>query len=269
MSSLPAVEASAVDKPAKAAKPAARKRAAAPKTTTRTRKTAPKPAPVEVAEAAEAADVVEAAEVVEVAEVVDVAEVAEVADPAPTPLPVVPVKTKRHNLRAIAGFGFLLAVGVAAAAVFLTGRGDEAPAQESSDPAAVSADELSSFAGSQDAPVYWAGPLQARTLELTSADAGTFVRYLPSGTDVGGSSRTLTVATYPLNNAYATAARRAKATGMTSSPTRNGGLAVWSKAQPTSVYVAFRGVPSLIEVYAPQAKEARTLALSGRLRPVR
>ena len=56
---------------------------------------------------------------------------------------------------------------------------------------------------------------------------------------------------------------------MTSQPTRNDGLAVWSKARPTSVYVAFRGVPSLVEVYAPDAKEARTLALSGRIRTVR
>ena len=38
---------------------------------------------------------------------------------------------------------------------------------------------------------------------------------------------------------------------MTSQPTRNDGLAVWSRARPTSVYVAFRGVPSLVEVYSP------------------
>jgi hypothetical protein len=236
----PAVEASAVDKPAKAAKPAARKRAAAaPKTTPRTRATTPKPTPVEVLE------------------------------PVPAPLPPAAVKTPHHSLRAIAGFGFVLAAAVAAAAVLVVGRSDDAPLQDPGDPVAVTAEELASFAGSQGTPVYWAGPVRARTLELTSTDAGTFVRYLPAGATVGDSSRALTVATYPLRNAYGTAARRAKATGMTSSPTRNGGLAVWSKTQPTSVYVAFRGVPSLVEVYAPQAKEARTLALSGQLRPVR
>lgn len=39
--------------------------------------------------------------------------------------------------------------------------------------------------------------------------------------------------------------------------------------QPTSVYLAWRGVPSLVEVYAPTAAEARTVALLGRVRPVR
>jgi len=230
MTPQPAVEASGVDKPAKAAQPASRKRTAAPRTATpRTRTTASKP----------------------------------------TPLPAIAIKPPRRDLRAIAGFGLVLAAAVAAAAMFVVDRSADAPKQDSGGAAAVSAEELASFADGQAAPVYWAGPLRSRALELTRTDAGTFVRYLPAGTAVGGSSRALTVATYPLQNAYATAARRAKGAGMTSRPTRNGGLAVWSKALPTSVYVAFRGVPSLIEVYAPQAKEARTLALSARLRPVR
>lgn len=230
MTSQLAAEASAVDKPARATKPAARKRTAAATTTPRTRKTAPKP--------------------------------------TPTPLPGVASKKPRHNFGAIAGFGLVLAAAVAAAAMLVVDRSAATPAPDSGDAVAVSAAELASFAGSRTAPVYWAGPLPARTLELTRTDAGTFVRYLPAGTAVGGSSRALTIATYPHRDAYGTAARRAKAAGMSSSPIRNGGLAVWSKAQPTSVYVAFRDVPSLIEVYAPEAKEARTLALSGRLRPV-
>jgi hypothetical protein len=233
MTLQPAAEASAVDKPAK---PAARKRTAAARTTSpRTRKTEPTPV--------------------------------EIVEPIPTPLPAVAAKPPQRSLRAIAGFGLVLAA-VAAAALLVVGRDDETPAQDSGSAVAVSAKQLASFAGSLGAPVYWAGPLRSRTLELTRTDAGTFVRYLPAGIAVGGSSRALTVATYPMRAAYTTATRRAKGAGMTSSPTRNGGLAVWSKAQPTSVYVAFRGLPSLIEVYAPQAKEARTLALSGKLRPV-
>ena len=230
MTLQPAVEPPAVDKPAKA-KPAAPKRTAAPRTTTpRTRKTASK-------------------------------------QTTPAPLPAVAIKTPRRDLRAIAGFGLVLAAAVAAAAMLVDRSGD-APTQASVDPVAVSAEELASFAGTQAVPVYWAGALQGRSLELTRTDAGTFVRYLPAGTAVGGSSRALTIATYPLRDAYGTATLRAKGSGMTSSPTRSGGLSVWSKARPTSVYVAFRGVPALVEVYAPQAKEARTLALSSRLRPV-
>ena len=256
MTSHAAVEASAVDEPAKAAKPAARKQTAAPKATPRTRKTAPKPPPVEQTEP------------VEQAEVIEVVEMAEVVETSRAPLPALAVRAPRRNLRAIAGFGLVLAV-VATVAMLVVDRSADAPAQEAAGAVVVSAEELASFAGSQGASIYWAGPIRGRILELTRTNTGTFVRYLPAGIAVGGSSRALTIATYPLPDAYGTAAGRAKKAEMTSTRTANGGLAVWSKKQPTSVYVAFRGVPSLIEVYAPQANEARTLALSGRLRPVR
>jgi hypothetical protein len=229
MSSRSAVEAFVVDKPVKAAKPAARKRPAAARSTTpRPRKTVPKPQ-VEILE------------------------------------PDVTAKAPRHNLRAIAGFGFVLAVAVGA--LLVVDRGGNGPAAAADAPVAVSAGKLATLAGTQ--AVYWAGPQRSRTLELTRTDAATFVRYLPPGAAVGGSSRSLTIATYPLPNAYATAVRRAKGDAMASARTENGGLAVWSKAQPTSVYVAFRGVPSLVEVYAPQAGTARSFALSAQLRPVR
>lgn len=128
---------------------------------------------------------------------------------------------------------------------------------------------LASFAGSHDGPVFWVGPIASRKLELSTTSAGTFVRYLPLSASVGNSERAITVATYPLRNAYSTAAGRAKSPQMTSRETVGGGLAVWSRTRPTSVYVAFAGVPHLVEVYAPDADQARTLALSGRIRPVR
>jgi hypothetical protein len=235
MSLQPAAEASAVDKPAKTAKPAPRKRTAAARTTPpRTRK-APAP-PIDLVESASA------------------------------PPAVDPVKPRKHG-RAIAGFGLVLAAAVAA--VLLTvDRGSNASTADSDAAVAVSDAELASFARTHGAPVYWAGRLPSRTLELTRTAAGTFVRYLPDDVALGGSTRALTVATYPMRNAYATAASRGKGAGMISRTTGTGGLAVWSKAQPTSVYVAFRGVPSLVEIYAPVAAEARTIALSGRLRPV-
>lgn len=233
----PAAEASDVEKPAP------KRKAPARSATPRARKTAPKPTPADTAEPTPV-------EVVEQA-------------PASTP----PASDQRaHSRRAIVGFGLLLAA-VAAAAVFFVGRDDDAPAQSPGAARTVSVAQLASFARSHDTPVYWAGPIPARTLELTRTDTGVFVRYLPAATAAGGSTRALTIATYPMRAAYATATSRAKGTGMTSTRTRNGGVAVWSKSKPTSVYVAFRGVPSLIEVYAPKAKDARTLALSGRLRP--
>jgi len=161
---------------------------------------------------------------------------------------------------------FILAAGSTAAGfVFLPG-GDQA---EAGAPEAVSAATLTSFASSHDGPVYWAGPMAARKLELTSTSTGTFVRYLPLSASIGDSARAITVGTYPMRNAYATAVGRAKATQMTSRKAAGGGLAVWSTARPTSVYLAFPGVPHLIEVYAPNADQARTLALSGRIHPAR
>jgi hypothetical protein len=133
----------------------------------------------------------------------------------------------------------------------------------------ITSADLTSFASSHNGPVYWAGPIASRKLELTTTSAGTFVRYLPLAASVGNSERAITVATYPLQKAYATALARSKNPQMTSREAAAGGLAVWSRARPTSVYLAFPGVPQLIEVYAPSAAEARTLALSGRIRPVR
>ena len=132
-------------------------------------------------------------------------------------------------------------------------------------------------------PLRSSRPLRARTtapstgrarsphgqLEVTTTSVGTYVRYLPLNAPVGDSARAITVGTYPMRNAYATAVSRAKTPAMTSRETSGGGLVVWSQKLPTSVYVAFPGVPHLVEVYAPDADDARTLALSGHIRPVR
>jgi hypothetical protein len=159
----------------------------------------------------------------------------------------------------------ILAAGSTAAGFLFLRAGDPS---EAGAPAAVSAETLTAFASSHDGPVYWVGPMAARKLELTSTTAGTFVRYLPLSASIGDSERAITVGTYPMRNAYATAVGRAKTTQMTSREAAGGGLAVWSKTRPTSVYLAFPGVPHLVEVYAPDADQARTLALSGRIRPV-
>jgi hypothetical protein len=189
------------------------------------------------------------------------------AKPDPTPRQSAEAKPRKH-LRALAAFGVVLAVSVAASLLLLR-NGDDQPAPAASAAVGVSPVELAKRADELGAPVYWAGTLPSRTLELTASRTGSFVRYLPAGVPVGGEDRTLTIATYPMPDAYVTAAGRAKADGMTSSRTKNGGLAVWSTKQPTSVYVAWPGVPSLIEVYAPDAADAHATALSASLRPAR
>jgi hypothetical protein len=48
-----------------------------------------------------------------------------------------------------------------------------------------------------------------------------------------------------------------------------GGLAVYSRTQPNSVYVAFPRGNVQIEVYDPSAPRARRLARGGQVRPTR
>ena len=241
MSLLPAAEAEAVENPASTPKPAAVKKPAPRKRATPAGTTAPRkprstptPKPLEVAAAVE---------------------------------PVAPAP-RRRKLRPFAAGALLVVAGVAAA-LFFVSRQDDAPAASPGAADAVSVEQLAAFADSLTGPVYWAGRRPGRTLELTSTNAGTFVRYLTEGSSVGGTRRSLTVGTYPLAKAYSTAAGRADAKGMVSRRVENGGIAVWSSAKPTSVYLAYRGVASLVEVYSPQADEARRLALSGQIRPVR
>ena len=186
--------------------------------------------------------------------------------PAARKPPVAPVAPKRSRAWFAIVLIVLLGLGAAAAVAVSVLRADE---NEPARAEAVSANDLEAFAGASATPVYWAGSIEGRELELTRTADGTFVRYLPPSVAPGDERRVLTVATYPVANAYATAKTRAKGDGMTSRGTRNGGLAVWSRTQPTSVYVAFDGAPQLVEVYAPDAAEARRLALSGRIRPVR
>jgi hypothetical protein len=183
--------------------------------------------------------------------------------PPPEPTPAVPA-----HAPALVAFALVLAAAVAASLLLLGRSGDPAVASEAA-AAEVTPTQLAARAAELETALFWAGALPGRTLELTSSPSGSFVRYLPAGTPVGSGEKTLTIATYPMADAYATAVRRAAEKDMTSRRTRDGGLAVWSTTQPTSVYVAWRGVPSLVEVYAPRAAEARAVALGGTVNPVR
>jgi uncharacterized secreted protein with C-terminal beta-propeller domain len=184
-------------------------------------------------------------------------------EPVPTPPPV-------SSRLALNSARLLGVVAAAAAAVFLlVGTDDQSEQIRPGVATLVSTSALAELAAARETQVYWAGNIESRELELTTTRDGTFLRYLVAGTSTGTAKPALTVATYPMAAAYATANRRAKSKGMTSRPITDGGIAVWSLEQPTSVYVASRGVPSLVEVYSPSPAEARTLALSGRIRPVR
>jgi hypothetical protein len=168
--------------------------------------------------------------------------------------------------------GALIALGLAAFFVgwLVMNRGDDtAPAAKGA--TATSEAELRSFAESASHPVYWAGPKDDFTYELTrTTDGRVYVRYLPEGTAVGDPrARFLTVGTYPRAGAWAELKRAAKAKGAVSLKLERGGLAVFSDARPTSVYFGYPDARYQVEVYHPSPTEARRLALSGQVVPVR
>ncbi len=131
----------------------------------------------------------------------------------------------------------------------------------------VSADELHEFARSSNGPVYWAGELPGRNLELTRTSRNEiFVRYL-TGDAAAGDSRPAfaTVSTYPYERAYEATAKSGRGKGMVSRNAPDGGIAVWSKSRPTSVYVAYPGSDRLVEVFDPSPRRVRDLVFSGQV----
>jgi hypothetical protein len=133
-----------------------------------------------------------------------------------------------------------------------------------SSPASLAA--LSAKLGS---PIYWAGQIPGTSDELTQTpDGRVYVRYLPAGAALGSATPYLTVATYPVKNAYGTTQAAMKRTDIVKVPMSGGGIAFYVKAHPTSVYVAFPGSDQQIEVFDPSASRARQLVTSQKIQRV-
>jgi hypothetical protein len=147
------------------------------------------------------------------------------------------------------------------------GGGSDAPQQVSSS-TDVSARNLRALVDALGRPVYWAGPQRGVTYEFTeTADRRIYVRYLPAGVAAGSAHPYLTVASYPVVNAFTVTravARRPAAVELTVP----GGVAFYAKTRPTNVYVAFPGVNVQLEVYDPSPQVVRRLVAAGKLAPV-
>jgi len=115
-------------------------------------------------------------------------------------------------------------------------------------------------------PIYWAGEQSGVRYELTkTSDNRVLVRYLPAGEKIGTKTPYLTIGTYPMTNAFAVTSKAAHAEGAVTVPVGHGGIAFYSRATPTSVYVAYPGYDYQVEVFDPSPTDARQIVSSGRL----
>jgi hypothetical protein len=131
---------------------------------------------------------------------------------------------------------------------------------------AVSADQIRKLAGSVGHPVFWAGPIDGYTYELTRQSNGTIIiRYLPQGAKVGDKKPHLSVATYPFSGAFPAIEKAAKKGDSTSFKIPGGGLAVFAKRYPQSIHVAYPGTSYQAEVYDPKSGTAAAMLKSGKL----
>jgi hypothetical protein len=163
---------------------------------------------------------------------------------------------------AAAGAGVVLGV-------VLTGSGGGERQSVGISPVIVSPAGLRTLAGAVPEPIYWAGRVAGRSIELSrSADGKVYVRYLPQGVAAGAADPYLTVATYPYANAFQAIQGLARQPGAETVRLPLGGLAVIDASNPTNIHLAFPGSSYEVEVFAPAAAEARRVVAAGRVAPV-
>jgi hypothetical protein len=182
-------------------------------------------------------------------------------------------RTERRGRRKWPRVGAVLAVAFAtglAAWIVIHRDGGEAasPAQERSI-AAVSQSGLETLTRALGTPIYWAGPRTGVDYELTQTPSNRiFVRYLPKGAELGTAAPYLFVATFPVDDAFPVTQAEARKPGAVTIPIANGGVAFYSRAAPTNVYIAFPGTDQQIQVYDPDPAEAHQLVADGAIGPV-
>ena len=167
------------------------------------------------------------------------------------------------------GAAVVVVAGIIAFIVASSGGGDGSNNVRRSFPVAATPASLRALQSSVRHPVFWAGNRRGYTLELTRTLKGyIYIRYLPPGVQLGDDRTYLTVATYPDGHAFATLQKTGRKPDATATRLRGGGLAVTPFQGGTSTFIAYPNSPYLVEVYDPSSARARSLAASGRVRPV-
>ena len=136
--------------------------------------------------------------------------------------------------------------------------------------AIVSADELREKATEQETPIYWAGEQNGAEIEFSQPQAGrTYVRYLTGGAEAGDpNAEFLTIGTYEFKDAAKALKDQAKKPDGVLASAPGGGVVYFNTTHPQSVYLAYPGEETQIEVYDPNPKRSLGLVSSGLIVPV-
>ena len=124
--------------------------------------------------------------------------------------------------------GAVIAVAVAVGFIVWAaiGSGDDNGGGDTSSttpPVVVSYDGLTTLAAALGQPVYWVGPRGGTRYEVQQLPDGTlYVRYLPADVEAGDPGKYLTVATYPMEDAYSVTSGHATAPGIAAAGCRPG-----------------------------------------------
>jgi len=163
-----------------------------------------------------------------------------------------------------------IALLIAVVALVVSNDGDEDGAAPVEGAARV-VDEagLREAAATLGRPIYWTGPVEGTELELEElGEGGVQVRYAPEGEGGEARSDVLTIGTYPLPDPAAALERFAAKPGAIVREGASGTKVYSSEEAPNSVYFGDPEGGVQVEVYAPAASEAMSLALSGKVERV-
>lgn len=167
------------------------------------------------------------------------------------------------------GVAIVGVLAIALGAWLALGGDDDSPAAPGA-PEIVSIDALREAVEGPGTPVYWAGEQEGTELELSEPEDGrTYVRYLTDDAEADDPRPNfLTVGTYANKSPVATLKRQSEQAGGVLAKAPGGATVYFDRTQPDSVYLAYPGVETQIEVYDPDFKRALELVNSGQIVPV-
>jgi hypothetical protein len=140
-------------------------------------------------------------------------------------------------------------------------------ATTSSSTAKLSGQSLHALSESIGRPIYWAGARNGVTYEFTeTADHRIYVRYLPNGVEAGSPHPYLTVASYPVANAYQVTRAASRKAGAVKVEGPGGAVAFYTRSRPTNVYLAFPGSDVQVELYDPAGRALPNLVAAGKVK---